>query len=194
MDFTVQRTAPEAAEPPTYILRDAHGSALLQADQSHGPPPESRRQIRLARTNGKLVATIDLPQSSTASADQEQRVDYAIIHDYAVYAIISVHRRPAADGSGGAGAYYVLEVEGETWLVLPHAEEDACYAFYDEVPAGLHTYDTLTELDLPPNIGRICRNGDDSALFINLEPLRLEHTDLVVLALALLLDQSDSAA
>jgi len=190
MDFMVQRLTPDADEPPTYVLQDARGSSLLQADQSQGPSPDSRRQIRLARPSGRLVATIDLPQAAAESTGDEQRVDYAIIHEYAVYAIISVRRRPTSETETGTNVYFMIEVEGETWLILPHPEHEACYAFYDEVPAGLYTYDTLTELDLPTGIGRICRNGDERALTVNLEPFRLAHTDLVVLALALLIDRT----
>lgn len=189
MDFSILRTMRESDEHPTYALHDAAGSSLLLADQTESPEPDSRRQIRLARPGGRLVATIDLPQPTT-TPEENLRLDYAIIHEYAVYAIISVRRRPPSETEAHSAVYYTLEVEGETWLLLPHPEDEACYAFYDEVPAGLQTYDTLTELDLPPRIGKICRNGDEEVMNANLEPRRLVHTDLVVLALALLIDQS----
>jgi hypothetical protein len=190
MDYTVQRMTSDADGFSTYTLFDANGTSLLQADQSQSPPPDARRQIRLARPGGKLVATIDIPQVVAVTGDEGHRADYAIIHDFAVYAIVSVRRRPAAEGNGERSLYYMLEVEGETWLALPHPEQDACYALYDEVPAGLQTYDTLTELDLPTDIGQICRHGDGETLAISLESSRLAHTDLIVLALALLVDQS----
>lgn len=190
MDYTVQRMTADVGGLSTYTLFDSNGLSLLEADQSHGPAPDARRQIRLARPDGRLVATIDVPPVAADSADNERRSDYAIIHEFAVYAIVSVRRRPAADGNGERETYYVLEVEGDTWLALPHPEDEACYALYDEVPAGLHTYDMLTELDLPADIGQICRHDSDQTLTIKLEPLWLEHTDLIVLALALLIDQS----
>lgn len=194
MDFTVQRTTPEAGEPPSYVLYGERGNTLLMADQIESADPESRRQIRLARPSGRLVATIDLPQVAANVVDDSQRTDYAVIHEYAVYAIISVRRRPVAEATAQPPVYYLLEVEGETWLVLPDPEKSGCFAFYDEVPAGLHTYDTLTELDLPAGIGDICRNGDEWRVTVRLEPRRLLHTDLVVLALALLIDRAPAAS
>lgn len=191
MEYIVRRTTSETGEFPTYTLLDTNGATLLHADQSQGPPPDSRRQIRLMRPGGRLLATIDVPP--TTVDEDEQRLDYAIIHDYAVYAIVSVHRRHNSEGNGSAERYFVLEVEGETWLLLPHPEQNACYALYDEAPASLDTYDTLTELDLPRHIGRFCRDGDDRALSIQLDSARLTHTNLLVLALALLIDQTATA-
>lgn len=190
MDFTVLRTIREPDGHLTYVLNDASGSSLLLADQMESAPPDSRRQIRLARPSGRLLATIDLPQHARNSLEESRRIDYAIIHEYAVYAIISVRRRPPSDSSNQNHVYYTLEVEGETWLVLPDPEDEACYMLYDEVPAGLQTYDTLTELDLPPGIGRICMGGDEVIASATLEQRRLMHTDLVVLGLALLIEQA----
>ena len=190
MDFTVLRTTHEPDEHLTYVLNDASGSSLLLADQMQSPPPDSRRQVRFARPSGRLVATIDLPQQARSTLEESRRVDYAIIHEYAVYAIMSVRRRLPSDSAAQSSLYYTLEVEGETWLILPHPEEEACYTFYDEVPAGLQTYDTLTELDLPPGIGRICKGEDEVILSATLEPRRLMHTYLVILGLALLIDRA----
>lgn len=188
MEYIVQRTQSEVGDFPTYTLLDTNGATLLHAEQSQGPAPESRRQIQLLRPGGRLLATIDLPP--VAVNEEEQRLDYAIIHEYAVYAIVSVHHRHDLDDNGEKEAYFVLEVEGETWILIPHPEQEACYALYDEAPAGLHTYDTVTELDLPRHIGRFCREGSDQVLTIQLDTVRLAHTNLVVLALALLVDQS----
>lgn len=190
MNFTVQQTTPEAGEFPTYVLYDEAESQLLMANISQSQPPETRRQIRLTRPSGRLVATIDVPTVEAAPGDEgkEKRLDYAIIHEYAVYAIISLRHRPPSEGDGKAGVYYLLEVEGETWLALPDPEDSACYIFYDEVPSGLHTYDMLTKVDLPSSIGSICRDEEMDVL-VSLEPRRLLHTDLVVLALALLIEQ-----
>ena len=174
---------------PTYHLLDPKGAVLMAAEQSATRAPSGRRQVHLARPDGRLRATIDLPETGALSADSV--ADYAIVHDYAVYAILSLHRRPASEEADGAreNHYLTLEVEGETWLVLHHPERANCFAIYDEIPAGLHTYDTITELDLPPSIGRICQTEDDVTYTVNLEPYRLQQTDLVVLSLAYLLDR-----
>lgn len=203
MDYAVKRLDPGQEERPNYHLLDPHGTVLLVADQGAAPRPDDRRQVHLARPDGRLLATIDLPEAGTLSAENE--ADYAIVHDYAVYAILSVHRRPAgeetgkeavkgaaagtANATGENGHYLTLEVEGEKWLVLHHPELAHCFAIYDEIPAGLHTYDTITELDLPPSIGRICHTEDEYAFTVNLDPYRLQQTGLVVLSLAYLLDR-----
>ena len=79
MDYTVQRMTADVGGLSTYTLFDSNGLSLLEADQSHGPAPDARRQIRLARPDGRLVATIDVPQVAADSADNERRSDYAII-------------------------------------------------------------------------------------------------------------------
>lgn len=162
----------------------------MVADQTVAPNLDERRQVRLARPDGRLVATIDLPEAAVGEAEAKVEADYAIIHDYAVYAILSLHRREV-EGAPDDGIYLTLEVEGEKWLVLPDPELDLCYALYDDVPAGLHTYDAISELDLPLCIGRICLvNNSEYAFTVDLAPYRLEETGLVVLALAVLLDRA----
>lgn len=188
MSFTVERTQETEDGSPVYSLLDAQGSTLLKAEQVPGLGPEDRQQIRLARPGGRLMATIDLPQVDVPGMEDDARTDYAVIHDFAVYAIVSACRRP--DAEVGSNAYYVLEVEGEAWTALPDAEDATCYALYDDVPAGLDTYDTLTELDLPPCIGRVCRADEGRSLAITLSPQHLKHTDLVLLALGLLIDRA----
>lgn len=187
MDFTVVCTVETEDGSPVYSLLDAQGSTLLKAEQVSGLTPEDRQQIRLARPGGRLIATIDLPQVDVPGTENDERTDYAVIHDFAVYAIVSACRRP--DVEAGPDAYYVLEVEGEAWAVLPDVEDATCFALFNEMPAGLDTYDTLTELDLPPCIGRLCR-ADDERLAITLSPQGLKHTDLVLLALGLLIDRA----
>lgn len=199
MDYAVKRLNPGQKESPSYHLLDPQGAAFMVADQNVASRPDERRQVRLSRPDGRLLATIDLPEAGALSDDNE--ADYAIVHDYAVYAIISIHRRPASEEAGKDaekntgknakenGHYLTLEVEGEKWLVLQHPELAHCFAIYDEIPAGLHTYETITELDLPPSIGRICHTEDEYAFTANLDPYRLQQTGLVVLSLVYLLDQ-----
>lgn len=189
MDYTVQRKVSESGGVSSYLLLGANDTELLVADHTEGPPPDSRRQIRLARPSGRLVATIDLPSPTRDGEEDDRKVDYAIIHEYAVYAIISVRHRPLPEEDAGVRNYFLIEVEGETWLVLPHPEQRDCYAFYDEIPSGLHTYESLTELDLPPEFGQACRQDGDGFLIVSLNPRRLFRTDLVVLSLAYLIDQ-----
>ena len=190
MDYAVKRLSPGGGATPTYHLLDPQGAVMMAAEQSATRAPSGRRQVKLTRPDGRLLATIDLPETGALSA--ESVADYAIVLDYAVYAILSIHRRPANEESAGSREndhYLTIEVEGDTWLVLHHPELPNCFAIYDDIPAGLHTYDTITELDLPPSIGRICHTEDDVTYTANLEPYRLHHTGVVVLSLAYLLDR-----
>lgn len=190
MHFAVKRLPSPEGGSPNYHLHDREGTLLMVADQTVAPNLDERRQVRLARPDGRLLATIDLPEAEPGVPGQVVEADYAIIHEYAVYAILKVHRREAAD-SPAAALYVTLEVEGEKWLVLPDPELDLCYALYDDIPAGLHTYDAISELDLPLCIGRIClTNGDQYAFTVELAPYRLDETGLVVLALAVLIDRA----
>lgn len=195
MDYAVRRQMSGQSEASTYELLDADGNVLLVADQTQGALPDERRQLRLAGPGGRLLATIDLPQASAEGEGDVQEIDYALIHDFAVYAILSQRRRPG-DNHTPNGTYFILEVEGETWLVLPDPEADGCYALFDEVPAGLHTYDALSDLDLPSAIGHICHsdNGHEHDWRADIAPNRLQETGLLVLALAFLIDRTSRSA
>ena len=188
MDYSVRRLDPETGHPPYYQLFDANGELLLVADRRMATESEEEDQLRLTRPDGRLMATVDLPEITMADDEAEDPfvADYAVVQDYAVYAILNVQgREELNDGD----IYFMMEVEGEKWLVLPHPEEENCYAFYDQVPAGLRTYDRLTEVDLPPCIGRLCRTEGEHAFSAELSPERLQQTGLVVLALAYFIDK-----
>jgi hypothetical protein len=184
MDYAVRRLSSGADQPPNYHLLDRQDTVLIVADQNVAPDAEARRQVRLARPDGGLLATIELPLADTSAGTN----DYAIIHDYAVYAILSVHHRAIEDGSPAA-PYFTLEVEGERWMALPDPQLDGCYALYDEVPRGLSPYGALADLDLPPSIGRLCSVEGDYAYTITFDEERLQQPGVVVLALAYLVDR-----
>lgn len=189
MDFVVRRLTPSADSAPNYHLLDPDGKVLIVADQSVAADLDARRQVRLARADGRLLATIELPlvENDGVTADT---ADYAIIHEYAVYAILSVHQRKSADDGGQPQTYFTLEVEGERWMVLPDPEIAGCYAIYDEVPKGLFGYETHAGIDLPPSIGRLCAGDEDWAYSASIDPDRLRETGLIVLALAYLVDNA----
>lgn len=185
MDLAVRRLTASAGGAPNYHLLDPQGNILLVADQSIAPNLDERRQVRLARPDGRLLATIDLPLAGSGA----ESADYAIIYDYAVYAILSVHA-PESEERELTGPYFTLEVEGERWAAVPDPTLDHCYALYDEVPRGLTPYGSLADLDLPPAIGRICRVDTDVAFTVTLDLARLQQPDLIILALAYLIDRS----
>lgn len=187
MDYTVRRLTSGADQPPNYHLLDLQDTVLMVADQNVAPDTEERRQVRLARPDGRLLATIELPLLDSAA----ETADYAIIHDYAVYAILSRHARLNEEGSPAA-PHFTLEVEGERWLALPDPKQDGCYTLYDEAPRGLSSYGAPADLDLPPAVGNIChQEGDgDHAYVISLDDERLQQPELIALTLAYLIDRS----
>lgn len=196
MDYAVKRQTSGRGEPVSYELRGAEGDLLLVADQTEGALPDERRQLRLTGPGGRLIATIDLSQPVTDEDGDVQEVDYALIHDFAVYAILSQRRRPGSDNPPANGTYFILEVEGERWLVLPDPESESCYALFDEVPAGLNTYEALIDLDLPTAVGHICHsnNGYEDDWRAEIAPNRLQETGLLVLALTFLIDRASNSA
>lgn len=190
MDFVVRCITPQSARDPVYHLLDGEGSLLLVASVTAKKKPDDIQQLRLARPDGKIQATIELAPSATASNDERSGADYALVHDFAVYAILSEHHRAATGEASEVSIYFTVEVEGEHWLALAHPELPACFVIYDEIPAGLKTYNKLTELDLPPAIGRLCTRSDDTCFDVELEPRRLQQTGLLVLALSFLIDRA----
>src|SRR5690606_23865872 len=191
MDYAVKRQESGQEGAGVYELLDASGNVLLVAEQTGGTLPDERRQLRLAGPDGRVVATIDLPQPAAEAESTAREIDYALIHNFDVYAILSQRRRPG-DNHTPNGAYFILEGEGERWLALPDPDADGCYALFDEVPAGLHTYEAVHDLDLPSAIGHICHssNGYEHDWRANIAPNRLQETGLLVLALAFLIDRT----
>jgi hypothetical protein len=159
----------------------------MVADQAFEPAADDLPHVRITRPNGQLLATIKLPEEPAGNGNR--RDEYAVIQDYAVYAIISIRARPQSAQKEGPTHYVLVEVEGEKWLVLREADESGCFSIYEGVPAGLSTYNTLTELDLPPRVGHICPGDDQFAYIVDLEPYRLQRTPLTVLALTFVIDQ-----
>ena len=189
MDFAVRRLTPSADSAPNYHLLDRDGNVLIVADQSVAADLDARHQVRLARADGRLLATIELPLVENNGVTTDTAY-YSIIHEYAVYAILSVHHGKVADEGGQPRTYFTMEVEGERWMVLPDPELARCYAIYDEVPKGLFGYETHADVDLPPSIGRLCARDDEWTYGVSIDPERLRETGLIVLALAYLVDRS----
>ena len=185
MDYAVKRLHLGGENLPNYHLLDAEERLVLVADQIVAPELESRQQVRLGEADGRPVATIDLPREEPEGAEE---TEYPIIQDYAVYAIITPHR-PGPGLRADDGLYLTVEVEGETWLVLPQREQPGCYSVYDETPSGVHTIPDVADLPLPEPVGRICYTGDRFAYLIDLPPERLDNTKVLVLALVFLLDR-----
>lgn len=179
MVFYVKRLNLTAKSGPRYHLFDGKGIILLVTDPGEGEPKRSYRQVRLARPDGKVVAMLEMGEGSLTP----KGLDYAIVYDDAVYAVISKRFRPDHP------PYFVLEAEQEKWLILTRPELVQRYLIFDRVPAGFGHY----RQDIEPNddqaIGQISPTDGDYHYHITLNNRRFHQTPLLILTLISLINE-----
>lgn len=187
MNFVVARInhTPECAQ---YHLFDHRQLLLLVAD--YGSPWVPAHQVRLARPDGKSVASLTLPHPVLARLRRQtpSLSSYALVIENAVYAVINKLQPSPANQSDTP--YFIIEVESQKWLTLDQPEQRGRFALYGAVPPRL-AFTPLRQLPLPANIGLITPiTGDESpfAFAITLEPGRLRHMNLILLSLIFLID------
>ncbi len=187
MDFGIRRLPP-FEEDHRYHLFDDQGQLILVADYgSPWLPVDSLQQVRFARPDGNLIATLDLPHSRQIDGRPERVTSYAIIFDYAVYAIIN-RINSSIDVLEKNRRYFTLEVEGQTWLILPKGDESGTYELYNRLSPGFsrHIEPETTNL-LDP--AAIIQEQVEDFNYIATIPIReLKQRELVVLALVFLID------
>jgi len=169
-----------------YHLFDRADQLLLVADQgSAWLPPEQEQQVRFARANGELVATMDLSRPDERRPTKGR--DYAIIFDHAVYALISA---PASTRFPSEARFdrLVIEVEGNRWLALcwPGGLE-ALMVIYDADASGISTHIHPDSADLPEPIGLV-ETGSDCDFNLTLPAGRLAQAPLLGMALVFLIN------
>jgi len=192
MRYCVKRLLSEDDTLVGYQLFSDSAKLLLVADVARYPEDASRRRVRFVRPDGTLLATMELPPEGE-DTQVELNPDYAIIQDYAVYAIVSRRRFTADDEADaakvGRAAFYTLETEGDSWLVLPATEAGNEFFLYGRFMDSVRAYDDLLENNLPPQIGHIYPvEGEEHYLEVELTTRRWRQTTLVVLALTFLLE------
>ena len=188
MNLSVKRQPTEEKGQPEYHLFSETGTLLLRADlQGLAASGNADRVIRFVRPDNNLLATMKFVAPPAERENQKRDVDFVLVQDYAVYAIISRHTRPGSEGLGGLDLYYTLEAEGDTWLALPESDPAGAFALYNRVPAGIGTYHRLTELDLPPSVGRVLPGAATGDFQIELPARRWRQANLVLLAFVVLL-------
>lgn len=186
VSYKVRRLHADGDRDRRYHLFDRADQLLLVADQgSAWLPPEQGRQVRFARANGDLVATMDLPRPDDRRPARGQ--DYAVIFEHAVYALLTA---PAMAKPSAESAFdrLVIEVEGNRWLALcwPGGRE-ALMVLYDVDAAGLSTHIDPDSADLPEPIGLVERGGHQD-FDLTLPAGRLGQGALLGLALVFLID------
>lgn len=182
-DFGVRRL-PRIGQERRYHLFDDQGQLVLVGDyQTPWLENDPYHHLRLARPDGKLVATLDM-----TDAAQQGRAgasgSYAIIYDYAVYGILNTFRP-----GGQAAPYFAIEVEGQRWLALAEEDDRAQYALYSRVPARLGRDAAPDPRQLGDPIGSL--RGDDAgyAYTLALPARSLRQRELLALALVFLIDR-----
>ncbi|MCL4867560.1 MAG: hypothetical protein KJ063_01210 [Anaerolineae bacterium] len=190
-NYTVARInhTPESAQ---YHLLDHRDKVLLVAD--YGSPWVPSHQLRLARPDGKPIAALTLPRPTFSRLRRQTPTlaSYALVIENSVYAVINKLQPAAANQSDVP--YFIIEVESQKWLALDEPEQKGRFALYSGVPPRL-AFTPLRQLPLPATIGLITPlepPQDEAetayAFTITLEPGRLRHVNLILLALLFLLD------
>ncbi len=185
MHYRVKKLMIDADQQTTgYNLLSEQGNLLLAGDLGLATEAkEGLREMRFTRPDGTLLATMKFPAGEDPSAAEWVGTDFAVIQDYAVYAIFTP--RQQEDNT----PILTLEAEGGNWLVLPRAEPPNSFALFGQLPDGYHTFDRTVEAELPPQVGRVVPAEEEVYHFnIELTARRWRQTSLVVLALVFLLD------
>lgn len=182
MIFKAKRLHEDMENGRRYHLFDEAHHLLLVGDQASPWLPDEPQRVRFARPSGEQIATLDLPRpTSTATSKTSSSTSYTIVYNHAVYAIFN---ELAADDHGPSD--YLLEVEGERWLVArPEAERDLSFNIYDQFPADIDIYE---ESELPEPLGTIRPADGDYDFTISLPAEQLGQPALLALALVFMAD------
>lgn len=185
MNYTVSRVN-RTADCAQYHLFDHSELLLLVAD--YGSPWVPPHQLRLARPDGKPVASLALPKPLFARIRRPSSTlaSYALVLESAVYAVINRLQPSAANQS--QTPYFVIEVESQKWLVLAQPELPGNFSLHGTVPPGL-AFTPLHQLPLSAAAGKIIPTPQSTYHFqISVEPGRLRHISLILLSLIFLID------
>ncbi len=187
MNFGIKRL-PATGNGRRYHLYDKEEQLLLVAD--HGSPwlpKDPCKHVRFAKPDGRPVASLDLPWQENGRK-KHKHTSYAIIYDFAVYAIINEYGR-SLDGDPLSLPYYLMEVEGVRWLVCGGCEQDLFLGFYDDVPDGLAVFTEPQDATLPEPIGRVQSAQTIHDFQIKLPVDSFSQASLLSLALIFLVDR-----
>jgi hypothetical protein len=193
MNFAVARLncTPEMAQ---YHLLDPRSTVVLVAD--YGSPWLPPHQLRLAKPDGKPVASLTLPKPgfTRLRLRTTNLASYALVIENSVYAVINKLHPSAANQSDAP--YFIIEVESQKWLALDEPEQRGRFALYSGVPPRL-AFTPLQQLPLAAAIGFITPHSpatleDPFDFAIQIEPGRLRHFNLILLSLVFLIDRPDS--
>lgn len=185
MNYGVTRVN-HTADCAQYHLFDHR--AMLQLVADYGSPWVPAHQLRLARPDGKPLASLTLPKPLFARLRRSTAnlASYALVMENAVYAVIN--RLQPSSANQSRRPYFIIEVESQKWLAMAPGEDTGCLDLYSTVPPRL-AFTPLTQLALPAKVGQIAAASHPPYHFhITLEPGRLRHIPYILLSLVFLID------
>jgi hypothetical protein len=190
MEYGIRFLEPHSEALQRCHFYDDQGKLNLVAEFGTPWQQEEISKIHIATPGGELLATLDFPGVGTIGKQGRGRIGYALIHDHAVYAIITKHAPLDADEE--ALPYFSIEVEGERWLALGERENgrlpSSKFFLCDNAPSDLAVYanplDACSEA-----IGKIrCVVGDYN-YDVTFPNGRFQQPRLISLALVFLIHQ-----
>ena len=191
LSYTAVRLPASGADGRRYQLFDSVGHLLLVADQgSPWLPDDPTHHVRFARPDGTSIAWLDLPWLNAETPEAKR--SFAIVYDDAVYALVSRSKRANADED--RLAVWLLEVEGQAWLMVQEMLDGVPrISLFDEVPGDLAIYGSPQDAGLPDPIGVVSGSEEDDSRFAITFPAgELEQAPLMALALTFLLDEQSA--
>jgi hypothetical protein len=198
--YVVRRTSNEEDGPTFYRLFDESADLLFVAQPGQPDPRDAapiHRHIYFRTPDGRIVASLDLPWTDSARRDGAPQ--YALIHDDAVYALLT-----GADSAGDDEPFQIcsIEVEGKRWVGLwpggskgsedatePAADENVLMTLYEDVASDLSIYGDLAGADLPEPVAVVTAGSDDGLFNVRVARGKLIQPGLMALALVLLVDR-----
>ncbi len=184
MNFGVVRLHSMQESARRYHLFDDKDKLALVADYaSPWLPADEPRRIWFAGADGAVMATLDLPEGEGRARNGRIHTSYALILDHAVYAIFNKYETEHDDS---AAPYFIIEVEGVTWLAWNYPEDGDLFTLYDQ---GRTSVSIPPEPDERTPIGIIQRAHHQHDFSISLSVEQLRFAPLLLLALIFLIDQ-----
>lgn len=183
MDFGVVRLHSTQESGRRYHLYDGKDKLTLVADYANPwLPVDAANRVWLAGADAAVVATLDLPDGDGWVRNGRTHTSFALILDHAVYAIFNKYEAEIDDG---AAPYFIIEVEGVSWLAWSHPDEDALFTLYNHDRTSVSV--PLESGERTP-IGAIYRAHGQYDFTISLSVEHLRFAPPLLLALIFLID------
>lgn len=138
--------------------------------------------VRLARTDGHLVASLNLPWSNDdedVAKNGRFPLSYAILINHAVYAVIEVYPEDN---------WFVLEVEENRWLLTPN-ETVSGYDLFAEAPSTFRLKTKNFEAITADPIGHFQQGEFGYDFGVTLPKIALRRPAILTLALVVLMER-----